>query len=427
LTISVEGDLVLAEQIESRPATFRNVSAAVRRSRLLSSEGIQERLFAHLFSGLVYSQIWEDPEIDLEALQLTPQDRVIAIASGGCDALSYLADAPAHITAVDLNFHHIALNRLKISAIRNLPDHRAFFKMFGEADRSDNPVLYDNHLRDKLDDETRDYWDGRDLLGRRRIEIFARNIYKKGLLGRFIGMGHAVARLYRKHPARLLEATTLREQRDLFEAELQPILRSRFVRFLVDRPLSLYGLGIPPAQYAALLTSAPAGMGMADVLERRLRRLACDFPVADNYFAWQAFGRRYSRGKAHSVPPYLAGANYERIKALAGRIDVRHANLIDVLDSAGEASYDAYVLLDAQDWMTDPVLNRLWAAIQRTAKPGARVIFRTAAEPSLLPGRVDPEILSRWTYDADRCLDWTRRDRSAIYGGFHLYRLRDAA
>jgi S-adenosylmethionine-diacylglycerol 3-amino-3-carboxypropyl transferase len=168
-------------------------------------------------------------------------------------------------------------------------------------------------------------------------------------------------------------------------------------------------------------------MGMADVLERRLRRLACDFPVADNYFAWQAFGRRYARGKAAAVPPYLARDNYERIKAHSGRIEVRHANLIDVLESAPDASYDAYVLLDAQDWMTDAVLDRLWSAIQRTAKPGARVIFRTAAEPSLLPGRVRPEILDRWTYDAQRCLDWTRRDRSAIYGGFHLYRLRDAA
>jgi len=29
--------------------------------------------------------------------------------------------------------------------------------------------------------------------------------------------------------------------------------------------------------------------------------------------------------------------------------------------------------------------------------------------------------LSRWTYEAEQSLAWTRRDRSAIYGGFHLY------
>ena len=47
--------------------------------------------------------------------------------------------------------------------------------------------------------------------------------------------------------------------------------------------------------------------------------------------------------------------------------------------------------------MNDAQLNALWREITRTARPGARVIFRTAAEPSLLPGRVDdayPESLA---------------------------------
>jgi S-adenosylmethionine-diacylglycerol 3-amino-3-carboxypropyl transferase len=79
------------------------------------------------------------------------------------------------------------------------------------------------------------------------------------------------------------------------------------------------------------------------------------------------------------------------------------------------------VLLDAQDWMTDQQLNDLWCEITRTARPDARVIFRTAAEPSLLPGRVDDDVLAHWQYKAEQSRDLTRRDRSAIYGGFHLY------
>ena len=31
-------------------------------------------------------------------------------------------------------------------------------------------------------------------------------------------------------------------------------------------------------------------------------------------------------------------------------------------------------------------------------------------------------ILSQWDYDAERSLDLGRQDRSAIYGGFHIYR-----
>jgi S-adenosylmethionine-diacylglycerol 3-amino-3-carboxypropyl transferase len=74
--------------------------------------------------------------------------------------------------------------------------------------------------------------------------------------------------------------------------------------------------------------------------------------------------------------------------------------------------------------MSDVQLNELWREITRTAKPGARVIFRTAAEPTLLPGRVDDIVLDQWNYEADQSRELTRRDRSAIYGGFHLYVLR---
>jgi S-adenosylmethionine-diacylglycerol 3-amino-3-carboxypropyl transferase len=84
-------------------------------------------------------------------------------------------------------------------------------------------------------------------------------------------------------------------------------------------------------------------------------------------------------------------------------------------------SLDRYVLLDAQDWMTNEQLNTLWREITRTARQDARVIFRTADVPTLLPGRVDGAVLAKWDYLEESSQDLTLRDRSAIYGGFHLY------
>jgi S-adenosylmethionine-diacylglycerol 3-amino-3-carboxypropyl transferase len=82
---------------------------------------------------------------------------------------------------------------------------------------------------------------------------------------------------------------------------------------------------------------------------------------------------------------------------------------------------DRYVLLDAQDWMTDADLTRLWTQINRTSRRNARVIFRTAAPESLLPGRIPSDLLGRWKYEAERSAELGARDRSAVYGGFHLY------
>ncbi|WP_422001146.1 DUF3419 family protein [Reyranella sp.] len=390
---------------------------------MLSREGMLERLFERLFRGLVYAQIWEDPEIDLEALELGPDSHVVAIASGGCNVLSYLTADPARITALDLSLAHVALNRLKLTAAARLATWQDFYRFFGAADDAANVSAYDRLVAPHLDAASRAYWGGRSLQqgGRRRISMFARNAYRHGVLGRFIGFSHAAARLYGVDLRQLLSARTLEEQRHFFETMLAPLFDKPAVRWATDNRLSLYGLGIPPAQYEALAGGSP----MRDVLRARVERLACGFSLEDNYFAWQAFGRAYADNASGPLPPYLRRENFHAVRSRAGRVEVMNRSITEYLAGCPDASRDRYVLLDAQDWMTDGQLDALWAEITRTARPGARVIFRTAAEPSLLPGRLDPTLLARWRYEESRSRAFTERDRSAIYGGFHLYVLAD--
>lgn len=403
-------------------ATTQKVGAAVHQHRGTSKAGLLERAFTFAFRGLVYAQIWEDPVVDMEALAITPDCHVVTIASGGCNVLSYLTADPARITAVDLNTAHVALGRLKIAAATHLPDHASFHRFFGEADDRANLRVYQEVLRPHLDDLTRRYWEGRDLTGRRRIHGFATNIYRNGLLGGFIGAAHLVARLHGIDPREMLAAETVEEQRRVFDERLAPVFDKAFVRWLMDQPASLFGLGIPPAQYIALANDNPGGIRA--VLRARLEKLACGFPLNDNYFAQQAFGRRYAAGARPSVPPYLEPDNHADLVARAGRIEMLHANLTEHLAGLPDASRDRYVLLDAQDWMNDAQLNDLWSEITRTARPGARVLFRTAAAPSLLPGRVADAVLDRWDYRAEESQAFTARDRSSIYGGVHLYVLK---
>lgn len=394
---------------------------AVHRSRALSREGILERLFTRAFSALVYPQIWEDPRIDLEALAIDPTTRIVTIASGGCNVLSYLTANPERIHALDLNHAHIALNRLKLAAVRNLPDAAAFRRFFVQADDPSNVELYDNHIAPHLDATTRAYWDGRDRFGRRRITAFSRGFYRTGLLGGCIACAHAVARIFGRNPRMILKASSLAEQQRIYEAELAPLFQRGLIRKMLGSEASLYGLGIPPAQYKALLGDAPH---MADVVEQRLRKLACGFELKDNYFAWQAFNRAYSSAVDAPVPPYLEVRNFEAIKARADRVEIKHAGFTTFLAGKPDRSLDRFVLLDAQDWMDDFDLTMLWHELTRTARDGARVIFRTAGTRTILPGRVPAGILDRWGYETDLSRHLSARDRSAIYGAFHLYVLK---
>ncbi len=401
-------------------AARRRLNQAVRRNRALSTTGLLEILFTFAFKGLVYPQIWEDPEVDMEALALTPDCHVVAIASGGCNILSYLIADPGRITALDLARAHVALARLKLAAAQNLPSWQAFYRFFGAADEADNIAAYWRFLAPHLDRETRAYWEARSAagFGRRRISMFTRNVYRHGLLGHAIGLSHLVARVHGVDLSHILHARSLDEQRAFFETSIEPLFSKPLVRWATANQLSLYGLGIPPAQYASLGAGAPE---MASVLRERVERLSCGFSLDENYFAWQAFGRAYAERADGPLPPYLMRTHFDAIRSRADRVEVLNRSFTEYLASRPDRSLDRYVLLDAQDWMSDVQLNDLWREITRTARPGARVIFRTAAAPSLLPGRVDDAVLRRWRYEAEKSQDLSKRDRSAIYGGFHLY------
>ena len=402
----------------ARAATRDGLEAAVHRHQAASRAGLSERLFTLAFRGLVYPQIWEDPVVDMEALALQPGHRVLAIASGGCNALSYLTAAPAQVVAIDLNGAHIALGNLKKAALKALgyPDFRRFF---ADSAKPENVLVYDTKLRQALDPASRAYWDSRDALGRRRIGMFARGFYRHGLLGRFLGVAHWLLRIQGVDPAAPLAGRDVAEQKAIYETTIAPVFANRVVRWLANQPASLFGLGIPPAQYEAL--AADSGEGIIGALRARVERLAYGFPACENYFAWQAFSRGYQPTQTAALPPYLQERNFADLKARADAIRFEHGSFTALLADSPAASFDRYVLLDAQDWMNDADLTGLWAQITRTSRPGARVIFRTAAAERLLPGRVPDAILSEWRYDEGASRAGLARDRSSIYGGFHLY------
>jgi S-adenosylmethionine-diacylglycerol 3-amino-3-carboxypropyl transferase len=258
------------------------------------------------------------------------------------------------------------------------------------------------------------------LNGKRRINVFNGNFYRTGLLGRFIGASHIAARFYGIDLSELMQARTVEEQREFFDRKIAPVFDRKAVRWITARKSSLFGLGIPPRQFDEL-ASLTDEKTLAGVLRERVEKLACHFPLNENYFAWQAFARRYPTADEGKLPPYLTLANYQAIRDNLGRVHIHHANFTAMLAAKPDASMDRFVLLDAQDWMNDEQINELWHEISRTARAGGRVIFRTAAEKSIVENRLTPEIAGQWTYLRDRSDSLNKTDRSAIYGGFHIY------
>lgn len=393
------------------------IADAVRNSRGQDESTIWDRLFAFWFRRLVYTQIWEDPEADLAALQLPVGSTIVTISSGGCNALSYLTARPAQVFAVDLNEAHLSLLKLKLAGLRAFSNYSDFWQFFGEAASPANATLYREQLWLWLDSEARAYWDKRNCIGRPRHHYFTDGFYRHGMLGGFIGLAHVLAKLARIDLKALLNGKPDAPERIQALLRLDWLFHSPFARLLTGTPALLFSLGIPPQQRDLLGGGAPIN----EVLYERLLRLINGHPNETNYFAWQALQRRYPGPGDHCLPPYLQRGQFDRMRDGAGQIIPVHANLRQFLEGLPARQIDAVVLLDSQDWMAPDEIRALWNAIDRAGNDDVRVIFRTAGKESPLQSPELGSLQQIWHRDEERSTVGFEQDRSGIYGGFHCY------
>ena len=410
-------------------STADRLEAAVCQHPLATKRGMLERLFTFWFNSFVYNQIWEDPRVDLCALELVPdQSRLVTISSGGCNVLNYLIERPAAIAAIDMNRSHISLLRLKLAALAHLPAYDEFFLFFGCGDDAANRRNYYEYLSTELDEETREFWEGggwwRRTFAGRRVDYFTKNFYDYAKLGYFLRFLHRIARAQRCDLARILTASTPEEQETFYREDIKPAFDHWLFRVSDRLPVALFSLGIPPQQFRAMQADAVLEGGMTALLRERVHRLACNTPIGENYFGWQAFSRHYDRAACCAMPDYLRSESFDGLRAGLGRVSTHVTSFHEFLGAQSPGAFDRFVLLDAQDWMRPDQIASLWAEIARVGPCGSRVIFRTAARRSPIEDALPGALLARFDYEKALSQRLHAQDRSAIYGGFHVYALR---
>ncbi len=406
------------------------VLEAVKQKEASKRQSVLQKLFAVWFDAFVYNQIWEDPRIDLQALQLDSDSKVLTISSGGCNALNYLIENPESVTAVDLNRHHIYLLNLKIAALKFLPNYEDFFNFFGHGEHDTNLVNYEKHIAPNLDADTKLFWEGNGFFGNlvhgNRINYFADGgLYERSRNGYFLRFFHKFSRLLGCQPDEVLKAETREEQEKLYEKFIAPFFDSFLIKTVGKMPVTMFGLGIPPQQYDELKRDLAAGGTVIDIYRTRVRRLACDYPIEENYFAWQAFGRRYDTQNRRAVPEYLKQENYAALKQNANRLETKIGSVTEEIKNSLKEPFNRFVFLDAQDWMNAEMMTELWQAIAENAEQDSRIIFRTAGATSPIAKNLPPDLQKRFEYQKEFSQKLFAQDRASIYGGFHLYILKN--
>lgn len=405
------------------------VLEAVKQKDASKKQSILQKLFAVWFDAFVYNQIWEDPRVDLQALKLDENSRVLTISSGGCNALNYLLESPESITAVDLNRHHIYLLNLKLTALKNLPSYEDFFNFFGFGKHKNNLENYKKFIAPNLDDETKKFWESSSLFGKissgTRINYFKKGgLYEHSRNGYFLRFFHKFSRLLGCKPDEMLKAKTPEEQEELYQKYIAPFFDSFVIKTIGKLPITMFGLGIPPQQYEELKKDLAEGGTLIDVYRERAHRLAVEYPIYENYFAWQAFARKYDTENRQAIPDYLKEENYEKLKSNAGKLRTKIGSITEEIKNSPQNTFNRFIFLDAQDWMNAEIMTDLWQAIADKGEKGARIIFRTAGASSPIETNLPKDLRAKFDYEKEFSEELFRQDRASIYGGFHLYILK---
>ena len=333
-----------------------------------------------VFKDILYSQCWEDPEMDRIAFQIKPGDNLLSITSGGCNALAFLIDDPGTVTCLDLNRYQNYLLNLKINAFKALT-HNEILEFFGISASSRRWELYER-IKPLLPEDQQIYWENK-----------AADI-NHGILhsGRYEKYMHLLKQIFRvligrKIIGELFNALTVEERKELYRKRWDNFRWRIFCRIFLSRTFA--SLFFDKAFYRYLEPS----FSFRTYYKSAVKRAVTELPVTKNYFlAYILLGNYYKE----NFPPYLRKENYELIRDRVDRIQMVTSGCIEYFRLLPSDTITQFNFTNIFEWMSPDEYRRLLEETIRIAKDGAIITYRnhlvTRNRPESLASQLIPNL-----------------------------------
>jgi S-adenosylmethionine-diacylglycerol 3-amino-3-carboxypropyl transferase len=355
---------------------------------------------------LLYAQNWEDPDLETAALDIQPDDDVVAIAGGGCTVLSLLARGPRRLHAIDRNRAQIQLLLLKLAAVHYLPpDEAAVF--LGGLPGTKRREMFES-LVEHLPSDTARFW-------RDRSNKIRRGVISQGRIERYFAVVRWLLRAVqpRRRVDELFSQPTLEAQRRFYRDTWNtPGWRRAFLlghKRILDRVLD-------PSFYRYV-----AARDLPAELHARAERCLTELPIADNYFLSWILRGHYPVAPT-GRPPYLQQKSKDALLSFAGRLETHLGDLGAFLQRRPDSSCSKFYLSNVAEWLPENEVAPLFDEIIRVARNGATICYRALMVDRPLPFSVARHLEE----DPQRSAMFATRDRAFVNAAFHVVKVRKA-
>lgn len=321
----------------------------------------------------LYSLSWEDPRVDEGILEIKPQDTVLTLTSGGCNALDLVHQGAGLVVSVDINPAQSYLLELKRVAVMRLP-FSDVWSMFGEGIHSQYMRLLQMDLAPFLSQGASNFW-------YTKAYYFKNGLYYHGGMGRLIRAVKFLAKLMHKENwiESLVNAPSLEKQKELWFATvgrclLQASIITRLFAFLVTNRLVLwFCAGVCQGQ----LKHIQKEDNIYNYVVRCLNSTAEHSYLRDsNYFYRCCLTGKFAR---KCCPRFLEEECFHNLKeelAKKERLLICTGSFVDELR---KRKYTKVILMDHVDWLDQRDIDILCVALREQVPPGGRVIWRSAS------------------------------------------------
>lgn len=323
-----------------------------------------------VFKDVLYAQCWEDPNIDRKAFQISPDDTVFTITSGGCNSLAFLLDDPQKVVALDMNPAQNYLLDLKMAAFKVLT-YEHLLEFFGVLPSFRRLEFY-VQLRPLLQENAQHFWD------KHYKEI------DKGIIhcGRYERYMHLLKRGFnlmmgKKLIKDLYAAKSSAERLQLYNNHWNNWKWKLFTRvFLSRQAMSLLFT-------KSFFTYLEDDFSFGDHFREMIRRCVTELPIKDsNFFSYMILGNYYS---LDHLPVYLRAENFATISARLDRIELRNESCEAYFSTLPDNSISKFNFTNIFEWMPPKAFEDLLKETIRVAKDGAVLTYRNLLVPRSRP------------------------------------------
>ncbi|KAJ2308594.1 hypothetical protein IWW55_000339, partial [Coemansia sp. RSA 2706] len=342
------------------------------------------------FSTYIYGFTWEDPQTDIDVLDLQPGDNLLVITSAGDNALAYAAHTQGiTIHCVDMNPYQNHMLELKLAALRAL-DYQQFWHMFGEGQLPGFGHVLDTELSAHLSSSAYQYWrahtdtfdsDSYNNSFAARFLLGKRNLYTTGYSGFALQCLRAITRLLGVHKSlqQITMTKSLNTQVEIWRTRVVRRLLENFCVRLLDNPAATWQLmGVPTNQLQMLRSEGSMSQYVRDTLDPvfTTTKLSCD-----NYFYRLLICQQYTQD---CCPDYLTMSGYHKLREVACSrkhvaFHIHTATIVDTLWALQPGELTKCVLMDHMDWLSPADVNMEIAALKHALQSGGFVLWRSAA------------------------------------------------